>query len=70
MLADTFITKWSDIDLDAGEWRYLVSKTNTDHLVPLSTQAIEILRTIHPLSGHGEFVFQNRKTVGQLVLAT
>jgi integrase len=50
--------KWRDIDLDAGEWRYLVSKTNTDHLVPLSTQAIDILRTIHPLSGHGEYVFQ------------
>ena len=51
--------KWSDIDLDAGEWRYLVSKTNTDHLVPLSTQAIDILRIIQPLSGHGEYVFQN-----------
>lgn len=50
--------RWRDIDLDAGEWRYLVSKTNTDHLVPLSNQAIEILRTIYPLSGHGEFVFQ------------
>lgn len=50
--------KWDDIDLDAGEWRYVVSKTNTDHLVPLSTQAIDILRTIHPLSGHGEYVFQ------------
>ena len=50
--------KWRDIDLDAGEWRYLVSKTKTDHLVPLSTQAINILRTIHPLSGHGEYVFQ------------
>lgn len=51
--------KWRDIDLDAGEWRYLVSKTNTDHLVPLSTQAIDILRIIQPLSGHGEYVFQN-----------
>lgn len=50
--------RWSDIDLEAGEWRYLVSKTNTNHLVPLSTQAIEIFRTIHPLSGHGEYVFQ------------
>ncbi|MEQ1599832.1 MAG: integrase arm-type DNA-binding domain-containing protein [Methylotenera sp.] len=50
--------KWRDIDLDAGEWRYLVSKTKTDHLVPLSTQAIEILKTIHPVSGHGEYVFQ------------
>lgn len=50
--------KWKDIDLIAGEWRYKVSKTNTDHLVPLSTQAIDILKTIHPLSGQGEFVFQ------------
>lgn len=49
--------KWTDIDLDAGEWRYRVSKTQTDHLVPLSTQAIEILKAIYPLSGHGEFVF-------------
>jgi integrase len=50
--------KWRDIDLDSGEWRYLVSKTKTDHLVPLSNQAVDILRTIHPLSGHGEYVFQ------------
>lgn len=51
------MAKWADIDLDSGEWRYLVSKTKTDHLVPLPTQAIEILREIHPLSGHGEYVF-------------
>ena len=50
--------KWADIDLDAGEWRYIVSKTKTDHIVPLSKQAIKILKDIHPLSGHGEFVFQ------------
>ena len=51
------MAKWADIDLDTGEWRYLVSKTKTDHLVPLPHQAIEILREIHPLSGHGEYVF-------------
>jgi integrase len=50
--------KWVDINLDDGEWRYRVSKTQTDHLVPLSKQAIELLREIHPLSGHGEFVFK------------
>ena len=49
--------KWADIDLDAGEWRYLVSKTKTDHLVPLPTQAVQILRELHPLSGHGVWVF-------------
>ena len=49
--------KWADIDLDASEWRYIVSKTKTDHLVPLSAQAINLLKDIKPLSGHGEFVF-------------
>jgi len=49
--------KWSDIDLSSGIWAYRVSKTNTDHIVPLSNQALQILKQIHPLSGHGEFVF-------------
>ncbi len=49
--------KWADIDFDAAEWKYRVSKTNTDHIVPLSHQALAILLDIHPFSGHGEFVF-------------
>ena len=52
------MAKWADMDLDNGEWRYLVSKTKTDHLVPLPRQAVEILREVYPLSGHGEYVFQ------------
>jgi len=50
--------KWCDIDLHAKEWRYLVTKTNTAHLVPLSKQAISILKELHPLTGNGEYVFQ------------
>ena len=50
--------KWADIDIGAGEWRFLVTKTNTEHIVPLSKQAIVILKEIHPVSGHGEYVFQ------------
>lgn len=50
--------KWADIDLRGATWAYRVSKTKTDHIVPLSKQAVEILEQIHPLSGHGEFVFQ------------
>ena len=52
------MAKWANIDLDAGTWQYLVSKTKTDHIVPLSTQALKILLEIQPLSGHGEYVFQ------------
>ena len=50
--------KWVDIDLDASEWRYIVTKTKTEHIVPLCNQAIELLKGIKPLSGNGEFVFQ------------
>ncbi|CAN6133919.1 XerC Integrase [Methylophilaceae bacterium] len=50
--------KWADIDLEAREWRYRVSKTNTMHLVPLSTQAAKLFSEMKSLSGHGEFVFQ------------
>jgi integrase len=50
--------KWADIDLETKEWRYRVSKTNTMHLVPLSTQAATLFGEMKSLSGHGEFVFQ------------
>lgn len=51
------MAKWEDIDLDAGTWSYLVSKTKTEHIVPLSSQAIAILKELQPLSGHGKYVF-------------
>ncbi|MDO9393195.1 MAG: site-specific integrase [Methylotenera sp.] len=50
--------KWADIDLEANEWRYKISKTKTMHLVPLSTQAAKLFTDMKALSGHGEFVFQ------------
>ncbi len=49
--------KWADFDLETGEWRYLVTKTKTEHIVPLATQAIAILKELYPLSGHGVYVF-------------
>jgi integrase len=52
------LARWRDIDLQAGEWRYLVTKTNTDHLVPLAKQSIAILKELQPLTGDCEFVFQ------------
>ncbi len=49
--------EWAGFDLDKAEWRYLVTKTNTDHLVPLAPQAVAILRELHPLTGSGRYVF-------------
>ena len=51
---------WADIDLDRAEWRYVVSKTKTDHLVPLSRQAVAILRDLQPLTGQRAWVFPGR----------
>lgn len=54
--------EWSDIDLDAAQWRYRVTKTNSDHVVPLSTQALSILQELHALSGDGRYVFPGART--------
>lgn len=43
--------EWADFDLDGGEWRYTTSKTNTQHIVPLASQAVAILRELQPLTG-------------------
>jgi integrase len=49
--------EWADFDLDAKEWRYATSKTKTQHIVPLATQAIAILRELQPLTGAGRYLF-------------
>ena len=56
--------EWSEIDLEAAEWRIPGSKMKmkADHMVPLSRQALEILRSIQPLTGHGRYVFPSIRT--------
>jgi integrase len=55
--------EWKDIDLEAAKWRYIASKTGTAHIVPLSRQAVEILRELHPLTGRGQYVFPGARTI-------
>jgi integrase len=52
--------EWAQFDLDKAQWRYTVSKTKTEHLVPLATQALAILRELHALTGHRKYVFPGR----------
>ena len=54
--------EWEHIDLESKEWRYLVTKTKTPHIVPLSTQAVSILQAIKPLTSHGRYVFPSART--------
>jgi integrase len=49
--------EWKDIDFDSAEWSFEVSKTNQAHIVPLSRQALEILKELQPLTGEGRYVF-------------
>ena len=62
---------WAEFDLDAALWtipaarmkRRVDGKKNGDpHLVPLPTQAVEILRKLHPLTGHGTLCFPGERS--------
>ncbi|MFZ6848463.1 tyrosine-type recombinase/integrase [Undibacterium sp. RuRC25W] len=56
--------EWSEIDLELAEWRIpgVKMKMGLDHIVPLSTQAVEILRGMHLITGHGKYVFPSIRT--------
>lgn len=51
--------EWTEIDLEAGVWKIAASKMKMrqPHKVPLSRQAIEILRAAQPLTGRHRYVF-------------
>lgn len=55
--------KWADIDLESAEWRFLVTKTNTEHIVPLARQAVEILRELQKFTSKSEFVFPGARSI-------
>jgi integrase len=55
--------RWADFDLDTAEWRFTATKTDTPHIVPLATQAMAILRELHPLTGNCEYVFPGGRTI-------
>jgi integrase len=63
--------EWAELDLDAALWvipsakmkRTKQEKEHGDaHTVPLPTQAVELLRSIQPLTGHGRYVFPGERS--------
>ena len=56
--------EWSEIDFENSEWRIAGSKMKmeNDHIVPLSSQALELLRFVHKLTGHGRYIFPSIRT--------
>ncbi len=66
--------EWSEFDLDAAQWvippaRRKLKKAQKDnpntpaHIVPLSTQAVAILRDLHALTGNGRYLFPGARDV-------
>jgi len=64
--ANIRMMEWVELDLEAALWtipaakmkRTVHGKTNgRPHMVPLSTQAVAVIKDMQPLTGHGKFVF-------------
>ena len=56
--------EWAEFELEGMEWRIPGGKMKmkADHIVPLSTQAVALLRSVQPLTGHGRYVFPSLRT--------
>jgi integrase len=56
--------EWSEIDLDSAEWRIPAEKMKMKdpHIVPLSSQALEVLTEILLITGKGQYVFPSVRT--------
>ena len=56
--------EWSEIDMGRGVWTIPAGKMKMrmDHMVPLATQALDILRDLHPLTGRSKYVFPGARS--------
>ena len=63
--------EWSELDLDAALWAIpsmkmkrakIEKEQGNPHVVPMPTQAVELLRLLHLLTGHGQFVFPGERS--------
>lgn len=63
---------WADIDLAAAVWRIPGEKMKmrTEHIVPLSRQAVALLTNLQKLTGHRAHVFPNTRRPDDSITAT
>ena len=68
LMAMTFVrtteligARWEEIDLDEARWDIPPSRMKTRHIVPLSVQAVNVLRTLHLISGHSVILFPGER---------
>lgn len=55
--------EWAEFDLDAAQWNIPAEKMKMrePHLVPLSPQAVDILRELQALTGRGRYLFPSAR---------
>lgn len=63
---------WTEIDLDRAEWRVPAErmKMREAHIVPLSRQAVELLRELHTYTGGRGMLFPNYRNPKTCMTAT
>lgn len=56
--------EWQEVDFENKEWTIPAAKmkTRVEHRVPLSRQALEVLRGIQPITGTGKYVFPSPRS--------
>lgn len=66
--AELRMMEWNEINFESKEWRIPPHKMKMDlmHIVPLSSQAIELLESLKPLTGNKQYVFYNHSTAKPL----
>lgn len=66
--AELRMMEWDEINFESKEWRIPPHKMKMElmHIVPLSSQAIELLESLKPLTGHKQYVFYNHSTAKPL----
>jgi len=59
--------EWREFDLEGAIWRVPGPrmKMKAPHIVPLSTQAVALLRELFPLTGSGNYVFPGVRTASR-----
>jgi len=64
--------EWVEFDLDHAEWRIPAErmKMREPHIVPLSQQAVELLRELHTLTGGQRWLFPNYRRPKTCMTAT
>lgn len=53
---------WAEFDLENAVWNIPEQrmKKRREHIIPLSTQAVQLLHELKPLSGRSEYLFPSR----------